>query len=74
MRTNIASWAAVMGIVLVCAGCLVDDRASARGQSKSPSATVPDSGSPARRESASDTLNNAEQTSPASGDVKVEKP
>ena len=46
------------------AGCLIDDTKSSRGQANAPAANVPDSGSPVRRESASKTLNDAEQTAP----------
>ena len=59
---------------IVSVGCVVDDTGRARGQSNTPSATVPDSGSPVRRESASDTLDRAEPSNPADVDVKVEKP
>ena len=37
-------------------GCLIDDTGGGRGQSNAPSASVPDSGSPGRRESASEAL------------------
>jgi hypothetical protein len=69
---NITLLAAVLCVVGV--GCVIDDTGRSRGQSSAPSATVPDSGSPVRRESASETLDKAEPaTPPADVDVKVEK-
>ena len=68
---NIALPALVLCVVSV--GCVIDDTGRSRGQSSAPSATVPDSGSPVRRESASETLDKAEPATPADGDVKVEK-
>jgi hypothetical protein len=65
---------AVVLCVVVAVGCVIDDTGRPRGQSSAPSATPPESGSPARRESASETLNKAEPANPADVDVKVEKP
>ena len=68
---NITLSAAVLCVV--SAGCVIDDTGRSRGQSSAPSASVPDAGSPVRRESASDTLNKAEPAKPADFDVKVDK-
>jgi hypothetical protein len=51
-------------LLMLCvgmSGCLIDDTGGTRGQANAPSASVPDSGSPGRRESASETLNNARE-------------
>ena len=61
-------------LCVVSAGCVVNDKGGSRGQSGAPTATVPDTGSPLRRASPSETLNSAEPSSPATGDVKVDKP
>ena len=63
-------------LLLLCVGingCLIDDTGGTRGQANSPSASVPDSGSPGRRESASETLNNAREPAEKSeGTLDVE--
>ena len=68
---NITLSAAVLCVV--SGGCVIDDTGRSRGQSSAPSASVPDAGSPVRRESASDTLNKTEPANPADVDVKVDK-
>lgn len=49
-------------------GCIVDDNGGTRGQANAPTATVPDAGSPIRRESAAKTLNDADPEPPAAAD------
>jgi hypothetical protein len=75
MKTiNTTSLLGALALAVVSVGCVIDDTGRSRGQSNAPSATVPGSGSPARRESASETLDKAEPASPpADVDVKVEK-
>lgn len=68
---NIAFPALVLCVLAV--GCVIDDTGRSRGQSSAPSAKPPDTGSPVRRENASDTLDKAEPANPADVDVKVEK-
>jgi hypothetical protein len=71
---NTTSLVGAFALCVASVGCVIDDTGRSRGQSNAPSATVPDSGSPVRRESASDTLNKTEPASPpADVDVKVEK-
>jgi hypothetical protein len=70
---NTTSLVGAFALCVVSVGCVIDDTGRPRGQSSAPSATPPESGSPARRESASETLNKAEPASPADVDVKVEK-
>jgi hypothetical protein len=63
----------IMGLLLAglmaVPGCIIDDRGGARGQSNAPSASVPDSGGPVRRESPSKTLKDAEPVPPAGEDA-----
>jgi hypothetical protein len=59
MRTSLLCGATVL-IALSASGCLIDDTGKPRGQANVPAASVPDSGGPARRESAAKTLNDAE--------------
>ena len=75
MKTlNIIVPVSAFALCVASVGCVIDDTGRSRGQSNAPSATVPDSGSPVRRESASDTLNKTEPANPpADVDVKVEK-
>jgi hypothetical protein len=51
-------------------GCIVDDGEGHRGQANAPTATVPDSGSPIRRETPSKTLNDADPET--TGDATLE--
>jgi hypothetical protein len=54
-------------------GCIVDDSPHGnRGRSDLPAATVPDSGSPIRRESAAKRINDVDPDRPADADIKVE--
>ena len=50
-------------------GCVIDDRGGSRGQPDAPAASVPDSGSPVRRESPAKTLKDAEPVPPAGEDA-----
>jgi hypothetical protein len=66
---------AVLALVTLPAlpGCLIDDGGQPRGQSNAPAASVPDSGSPIRRESAAKTLNDADpEPTPADATLEVE--
>ena len=75
MRTPITT-CALMLLTLTASGCLIDDTGRPKGQSSGPTASVPDSGGPARRESAAKTLNDAEPAAPAesgSGTLDVEQ-
>lgn len=58
---------ALLGVML--AGCIIDDRGGSRGQSNAPAASVPDSGSPVRRESPTKTLKDAEPESSVNSDA-----
>ena len=49
--------------VVFAGGCLIDDTGATRGRPDAPSASVPDSGSPVRRESPAETLNEAREPS-----------
>jgi hypothetical protein len=74
MRTS-ACYGILVPLLLVgLSGCIVDDTGGSRGQPNAPSASVPDSGSPVRRESAADTLNDARERAPgkAEGTLDVE--
>lgn len=56
------------------AGCLIDDSGAGPGP-RGPTASVPDAGGPARRESAAKTLNDAEpDRPPAEGTLDVPPP
>ena len=61
---------AIACAVLMSAGCIVDDRNGTRGQANAPTASVPDTGGPIRRESPTKTLNEADPKSP--NDVTLE--
>ena len=56
------------------AGCLIDDRAGAETRTPAaPTASVPDAGSPGRRESAAKTLRDAEfEQAPADATLEVQ--
>ena len=67
MRTSVTRFAIGCAGVLVIAlssGCIIDDTRGSRGQPSAPSASVPDSGSPVRRESPTKTLDDAEPEAP----------
>ena len=59
MKTSLLCGAAAL-LALAASGCLIDDTGKPRGQANAPTASVPDSGSPIRRESPTKTLNDAE--------------
>ena len=61
-------------LALAPIGCVVDDDGGRRGSSNAPSATVPDSGGPARRESARETFREADPNTPAEGDTRTAPP
>jgi hypothetical protein len=67
MRTSLAIGALAL-LALTSSGCLIDDTGRPKGQSGGPSASVPNSGGPARRESAAKTLKDAEPPAPADSD------
>jgi hypothetical protein len=74
MRTSLFHVATLCGAIamtVAVAGCVVDDPAGSRGQSNAPAASVPDSGNPVRRESAQETLRDAERQAPANPDGGV---
>jgi len=68
MRTSASFGIFVLLLLGGMNGCIVDDTSGSRGQTNAPSASVPDSGSPVRRESASETLNDGRE--PSSGKSK----
>ncbi len=75
--TNQLRGAAILTFVVLVlggGGCIVDDNAGGHGQSNVPAASVPDSGSPVRRESAAKTFKDAENDTPADADLKVAPP
>lgn len=49
-------------------GCLIDDSGGAGENAVGPTATIPDAGSPVRRESAAKTLNDVDPERPAGDD------
>ncbi len=53
-------------------GCLIDDTSGTRGQAAAPAASVPDSGSPVRRESPAKTLRDADAERRRTGDGGAE--
>ena len=61
-------WSAVALAALAAGGCIVEDGSGRRGQASAPSARVPDSGGPIRRESAAETLNDAGPAPARTGD------
>lgn len=63
-----------LGLSTLVAGCIVDDAGGRRGRSDSPTASVPDSGSPIRQESAAKTLADADPDPPADADLKIPPP
>jgi hypothetical protein len=66
-------WRNILLLPLVTGGCLIDDSGGNRGQTSTPSATVPDTGGPARRESPTKTLNDAKQSAkPSDGTLDVQ--
>jgi hypothetical protein len=70
---NKSMLAGAFALCVASVGCVIDDTGRSRGQSNAPSASVPDSGNPVRRENASDTLNKNEPANPNDVHVKVEK-
>jgi hypothetical protein len=76
MKTSTLCSGALLLVVGV-SGCIVEDNGGSRGQANAPAASVPDSGSPGRRESPSKTLKDArEPEAPSDGslDVKTSEP
>jgi hypothetical protein len=59
---------------LWCSGCVIDDHDNSvrSGPTPAPTASVPDAGSPIRRESAAETLKDADPAEPARGDATLE--
>ena len=68
MRSSIVSVAVWVGAIGGIGGCIVDDSGGTRGQAPAPTASVPDSGSPVRRESAAETLNEGRPAPARAGD------
>ena len=72
--TRISRTLLLVAPLLVCIGCVVEDTTGRRGQPHEPSATIPDSGSPIRRESAAETLREADPEPPADATLEVKPP
>ncbi len=68
MRWDILKSALLFALGASVSGCLIDDSGSVGERPAGPTATVPDAGGPARRESAAKTLNDAEPERPAGDD------
>ncbi len=68
MRGNLLTAATLLGVVVSVSGCLIDDSGSVGEGPVGPTATVPNTGSPVRGESAAKTLNDAEPERPAGDD------
>jgi hypothetical protein len=60
MKPSILMTVTTLPLLCLAAGCVIDDSSGQRGQPNVPAASVPDSGSPVRRESPVKTLNDAE--------------
>ena len=73
-RTSSLAVALAAALGAGAAGCLIDDRTGAdTAAPAAPTATVPDAGSPLRRESAAETLRDAEfEQAPADATLEVE--
>ena len=67
MRSSVL-WGAAVLVALGSGGCIVEDGGGTRGRAHGPSASVPDSGSPIRRDSAAETLDDAAPVPARTGD------
>ena len=64
-----------VGGSLVAGGCLIDDTGAPQSRSQQgPTASLPDSGAPNRRESAAKTIRDADPNQPAEADLQVAPP